>query len=288
MSNRPTLPAADFVADALAYIEANLWSALSVAAIADIAGLSVFHFSRCFSARMGESVMGHVRTRRMYAAAERLRSAAPPLAQLAFDCGFESQEAFTRAFRKIFGVPPGKYRAGQDQTMLQETVMSDAITIDLQQLEQPAHRAAFTVAGVRARFDDANKSGMPALWPRLLQNLPLAGQVGGHAYGPIWSERPGDDSVNYMAGVEVRGDAPLPAGFERLEIAAQTYLVFRLTLDGGPMHPQVQAAAAQIWGELLPKAGVKLVHAPDFEFYPDDFDPARKGMYMDVYVPIEA
>ncbi len=203
MSNRPTLPAADFVADALAYIEANLWSALSVAAIADIAGLSVFHFSRCFSARMGESVMGHVRTRRMYAAAERLRSAAPPLAQLAFDCGFESQEAFTRAFRKIFGVPPGKYRAGQDQTMLQETVMSDAITIDLQQLEQPAHRAAFTwPACAPARSTTPTRAACRRCGRACCRTLPLAGQVGGHAYGPIWSERPGDDSVNYMAGVE--------------------------------------------------------------------------------------
>lgn len=64
---------ADFLADALAYIEAHLFDALSVNAIADAVGLSPYHFSRMFTARFGQSVIAYVRMRRMQDAARRLR-----------------------------------------------------------------------------------------------------------------------------------------------------------------------------------------------------------------------
>ena len=93
---------------------------------------------------------------------------------------------------------------------------------------------------------------------------------------------------NYLAGVEVSGDAPLPEGFERVHLATQTYAVFRLTVDGGPLHPQMQAAMPMIWGDLLPKSGLKAVPAPDLEVYPADFEPMRKGAYVDMYIAVEA
>ena len=274
-------PQIDFLADALAYIEAHLFDALSVRAIADAVALSPFHFSRMFSARFGQSAIAYVRARRMQAAALRLQNGASSLAELAFDCGFESQEAFTRAFAREFGMPPGQYKRAVTQ---QESVMTQDIAIDLKEMERVT-RNAFTVAGLRALFDDSNKSGIPALWPRLIANLPLAGQVDGRSYGVIWST--GQSGANYMAGVEISGDAKLPAGFEKLEIAAQTYLVFRQTLDGTALHPQMQAAAKEIWGTRLPKLGVKLAHAPDFELYPEGFNPMQKGAYIDVYVPVD-
>ena len=148
-------------------------------------------------------------------------------------------------------------------------------------------REAFAVAGPRAQFDKDNKSGIPALWPKLVRALPLPGQNGFVTYGVMWMANKAEGRFNYMAAVEVVGDAELPEGFDRLPLAAQTYAVFRLTLDGSPLHPQMQAAMPKIWGELLPKSGLKVVPAPDLEVYPDDFEPMRKGSYVDMYVAID-
>src|SRR5690242_600400 len=82
----------------LAHIERNLFEPLSVGALADVADLSPFHFSRLFTARVGESVMAYVRRRRMLCAAARLGRnpgvtddiETPALIDLALDCGFES------------------------------------------------------------------------------------------------------------------------------------------------------------------------------------------------------
>jgi AraC family transcriptional regulator len=56
----------------LAHIEGHLFAPLSVVILANVAGLSPFHFSRLFTARIGESVMAYVRRRRMLRAAARL------------------------------------------------------------------------------------------------------------------------------------------------------------------------------------------------------------------------
>lgn len=279
----------DFLADTLATIEANLFTALNVAALAQAAGLSPWHFSRAFTARLGESVMGYVRGRRLEAAAFRLSAANPPaLIDLAFDCGFESQEAFTRAFRRRFGQPPGQFQRSTAKHDMQENVMSKAsLNPHISLRDGLVQRAAFTVAGLRAVFDEENKSGIPALWPRLLKCLPLVGQVDGRSYGVMAMADKTEGSIAYLAGVEVKGEANLPAGFERVTIPANRYAVFHLDLDGPNLHPQIQAAMPVIWGELIPRAGFKIAQASDFEAYPDGFNPAQKDAYMEMWLPVE-
>lgn len=273
----------DFLADVLAHIEAHLFEPLTLADLAAVAGLSPYHFSRAFTARLGNSVMDHVRARRLEAAYMRLSGSSPPeLIDLAFDCGFESQEAFTRAFRRRYGIAPGQFKRASQPRRFE--AMPDSANVT--QLAN-VRRDAFSVAGPRAAFDDENKSGIPSLWPRLIRCLPLAGQMSHGTYGVCWAADMKSGTINYMAGVEVKDDTALPEGFERIALKAQTYAVFRITLDGGNLHRQMQAAMPLIWGGLLPKSGLKHVPAPDLEVYPDDFNPEVKGMYVDIYIPVE-
>ncbi len=276
----------DFLAEILAHIEAHRDEPLTVAELSAVAGFSPYHFSRLFTARFGESVMGYVRLCRLQTAALRLTGdAPPPLAELAFDCGFESQEAFTRAFRRRYGVPPGQFKRAALKQPKPETVMTASAKVEL--LQEIVPRAAFTVAGVGALFTAENKSGIPGLWPRLIRVLPLAGQVDARTYGVCRMEDKKEGVLKYIAGVEVTGDAALPDGFERIVLDAQRYAVFRLTLDGSALHSQMQAAMGRIWGALLPQSGLKTVPAPDFELYPADFEPMRKGSHVDMYIAVE-
>ncbi|HTV79363.1 MAG TPA: AraC family transcriptional regulator [Steroidobacteraceae bacterium] len=114
-------PIPDFLADVLAYIETHRFDPVTVAELAAVAGFSPYHFSRLFTARFGESVMSYVRTCRLQAAALRLTGdAPPPLLELALDCGFESQEAFTRAFhrRTLRSIPPTSSRCATARTWI--------------------------------------------------------------------------------------------------------------------------------------------------------------------------
>ena len=279
----------DFLADVLAHIERHLFSPLSVASLSDVAGLSPWHFARVFTARTGDSVMNYVRARRLDAAAFKLSAANPPsLIDLAFDCGFESQEAFTRAFKRQFGAPPGQYQRNTIKHEMGANAMSDTKTkAHVTMKDGLVKRGAFMVAGPRAVFDGDNKNGIPALWPALIKALPLDGQVDGRSYGVMSMKDRDEGSIYYLAGVEVKDGGKLPAGFERVTIPANSYAVFRLDLDGPNLHPQIQAAMPIIWSEMIPNAKLKIANAPDFEAYPDGFNPMAKGTYMEMWIPVE-
>ena len=93
---------------AIAFIEEHLYEPTSVKSIAANSGFSPSQFSRRFTRLQGESVMAYVRGRRLEGAMRRvLTEPGMRLVDLAFDCCFDSQEAFTRAFARAFGQTPG-------------------------------------------------------------------------------------------------------------------------------------------------------------------------------------
>ena len=61
----------------------------------------------------------------------------------------------------------------------------------------------------------------------------------------------------------------------------------RQVLDGGPLHPQMQAAVREIWAERVPASGQTLVRAPDLEVYPDGFQPDKAGAWVEWWIPVE-
>jgi AraC family transcriptional regulator len=271
---------------ALALIERRLFEPITFSDVATESGLSPYHFSRLFTAITGESVMVYVRRRRLVGAAARLLVEADlELVDLAFDCGFESQQAFTRAFTRLFGVAPGRFRRAP-HPLRESGANPMSETIDLSLRPGLQHRDAFRIAGLSGRYDGQTRSAIPVLWDRLIPRLPVAGQSGAQSYGVCWS---GDlvQGFDYMAGVELSPDAAEPDGLEVKQVPAQDYAVFRLTLSGAELHPQMAAAMAQIWGERLQASGLTPSGGPDFEFYPDDFDARRKGGWLEVWVPVK-
>jgi len=146
-------------------------------------------------------------------------------------------------------------------------------------------RGAFVVAGMSRRFDDSNKHEIPQLWDKFAQHLPLSGQTGSETYGVEWDA----DSIgfNYMAAVAIAPDATVPPHLERKEIPAQRYLVFRLTLDDRSLHEQLDEAVPEIWMKRVPNSGYSRSNGPDFEFYPANFAPPRRGVALEFWVPVE-
>ncbi len=84
---------------------------VSLAALADQAGLSVFHLHRVFSAVTGETPKQFTLRLRLARAAAMLLTTGDSVLDVALACGFQSHEVFCRAFRKRFSMTPSAYRA---------------------------------------------------------------------------------------------------------------------------------------------------------------------------------
>ena len=91
-------------------IEAVPEAALSLADLADEAGLSRFQLIRGFAREVGATPHAYLTQARVLRA-RRLIAAGRPLAEAALDAGFADQSHMTRAFVRQFGIAPGRYRA---------------------------------------------------------------------------------------------------------------------------------------------------------------------------------
>ena len=98
------------LARVLDFVEHHLDETVRLEAMADAAGLSIYHFSRVFQREMGVSPQAHVRARRVARARRLLEATELPLAEIAYACGFAHQSHFTAVFRHGTGATPGAYR----------------------------------------------------------------------------------------------------------------------------------------------------------------------------------
>ncbi len=99
------------VQPALALAAARLDEPLPLAVLSARAGISPFHLHRLFSAVAGETPKQYILRLRVSRAAAMLLASDDSVLDIALSCGFQSHEAFTRAFRRRFGLTPRDYRA---------------------------------------------------------------------------------------------------------------------------------------------------------------------------------
>lgn len=100
------------VAGALAYIESHLAEVLTVPDIARAAGVSHNHLTRLFRAETGDTVVGHIRRRRMERARHLLRESTLSIPTVAASVGIGDLQAFNKACRRELGASPRAVRTG--------------------------------------------------------------------------------------------------------------------------------------------------------------------------------
>jgi AraC-like DNA-binding protein len=94
----------------LAYIDDHLDEPLRIPEMAARAGLSPFQFDQRIRALFGLSAGQYLSRMRIDRACDRLKHTDAPLSELALECGYADQAAFTRQFHKSVGLTPGAYR----------------------------------------------------------------------------------------------------------------------------------------------------------------------------------
>lgn len=83
---------------------------LSVERLAARAGLSTFHFIRCFRTAFGTTPHQYLRARRLERARELLVATPLPVTEICDAVGFRSLGSFSSLFRRVTGETPAEYR----------------------------------------------------------------------------------------------------------------------------------------------------------------------------------
>lgn len=104
-----------FLRDCVRYIDAHFAEKLTLAVLAQRAGMSPNYFSAAFHAACGMTLWDYIQARRVEAAMGLLRGdTARNILDVAISCGFNNTANFNKVFRKKTGMTPGEYRARRD------------------------------------------------------------------------------------------------------------------------------------------------------------------------------
>jgi AraC family transcriptional regulator len=270
---------------AIWFIETHFAGDISLDEIAKAAGVSRFCVVRAFSFATGRSVMGYVRGRRLTEAARSLANGAPDILTVAFDAGYGSHEAFTRAFRDQFGLTPETVRAQRHLGNLQlvgPIKLDETLVADLKPARFESGKPML-IAGLGERYTWETSTAIPAQWQRFVPHLGnIPRQVGETTFGVSYN---GDDEGNfdYIAGAEVAGFSDLPAAFSRLRMAPQKYAVFA--------HREhisaIRRTVCTIWNKWLADSGHEVADAPSFERFGEEFDFQTGMGGLEIWIPIK-
>ncbi|MBI6549669.1 AraC family transcriptional regulator [Xenorhabdus lircayensis] len=98
----------------LHYIDENIDTNMNGESLSSIAACSKYHFHRLFSANYGIGVAAYIRQLRLKKAVYDLAYSHSSIIDIALTCGYESPEAFSRAFKSAVGQSPMEFRKKPD------------------------------------------------------------------------------------------------------------------------------------------------------------------------------
>ena len=105
---------AGIIRELLVWLESHLDQPLSLDNVAAKAGYSKWHLQRMFKDVTTHAIGAYIRARRLSKAAVALRLTSRPILDIALQYRFDSQQTFTRAFKKQFAQTPAWYRRASE------------------------------------------------------------------------------------------------------------------------------------------------------------------------------
>lgn len=276
------------------FIEARLDRDIQSADVARHAGISQWHFQRIFRALTNETLKTYIRSRRFAGALEKLASTRMRIIEIALASGFETQESFTRAFRRAFGVTPAEYRKRGSRVQFPRKVRFDgeylrhiheSISLEPEVYEQ----RELQLVGMQTRFFgvDSEKNDMarklPGLWQQFLPRLDeVSNRIPGLCYGMLRQTPAGTDELEYYAVTEVTHAEAVPKGMVQVRLPAARYA--RFTHRG--LVTSLDRTVNYIYSSWLARSGMRHTYAADLEFYGPEYAADSDRSVIHYAIPV--
>lgn len=293
---------------AVTRVVASLDQALDLERLARGAALSPFHFHRIFRGMVGETPLELHRRLRMERAARQLVDEAASVTTIALNAGYDSHEAFTRAFRGFYGCSPTEFRQSRalETTACArppqfEIAARSSIHFDPQASEDPVLRFIQGVTPMHVEIKAMPAQRVAAVhhvgpYSQISEAFTRLGELAGSARliqgKPTMLALYYDDpevtpeaELSSDAGIVVPESATLPQGLGEHRLPAGRYAC---TVHLGP-YEQLGDTWSRFMGQWLPQSGHRMGEGTSFEIYVNTpMDVPKEQLRTELYIPLAA
>lgn len=270
--------------EAMSYIEAHLADEISYDEVAKLAGCSVYNFQRMFSYIADFPLSEYIRNRRLTQAAFDVLRTDERIIDIALKYGYDSQDSFSRAFRKFHGVLPSVARK-------QTTALKSCPQLSFQVTVKGANSMkyqiekwpAFKVAGYVYKVNTEKAfEVIPNIWEKCMSdgtNQKLFDLLCKTDYRPsgflgiaTGGQKGKEEEMEYIIGITNHVDVadcayvPAPKDMKEFTYPAATWVIISTE---GDTKESVQSIYKHFYSEWLPSSGYALANLPTIECYMD-------------------
>ena len=220
------------VQDVIDFIEENLLENLNIDVIASHFNISKFHFQRLFKAATDENLVHYIRKRILSESIKDLEKSNGNILDIAIKYNYNSQEAYTRAFKKIFNINPGGYsknpfriEAFNKIDILKNNIIKKSCghLFQIEEMMLPS----MNFIGYKKEVISLNFEAMIKAWKKVLKYSDNQSYVKNpNIHYNICKDGIQGQNSSFIAAIESLGLKENPYPLIRFSIPSQKYVVF--------------------------------------------------------------
>ncbi|MFC3212414.1 AraC family transcriptional regulator [Planomicrobium okeanokoites] len=275
---------------AIDYMEVHMEEPVTIEEIAKEANSSIFHFQRTFAILTDCSVAEYLRRRRLTLAAQELSATDQKIIDIAYKYGYDTPEAFSKAFRRQHGVTPSDARKNLGELQSYNRL---AIQVNLKGADPMKYRIvekeSFQAIGVKREFSlqgGENLSGIPDMWMEMNQDGTsdaIAKLQSGEINGLLGICANFEDGTTMDYWIAAESAQAVPEGFKQIEIPASKWGVFEVH---GAMPDAMPKVWKQIFSEWFPSNQYENAGTAELEVYPAG-DAYSEEYVSEIWIPLK-
>lgn len=275
--------------NALEFIEDNILNDITSNDIAKAAYSSKFHFLRIFYMLTGMTLGDYIRQRRLSLAAKDIMLSNTKILDIAYKYGYETPEAFTKAFKKLHKISPSEARKkGKNLKAIPPISFEIKVKGEEKMDYKIIKKEGFKISGVSKRVTTKNGENfkiIPKFWGEVYKNGIMeklhknASQLG--ILGVCYDCDNEQEEFSYMIAIEGETIEGLD-NCDVTNIPECTWAVFEST---GPMPEAIQKVWHRIFSEWFPATKYEHADAPELEVYLPG-NPNAEDYKCEVWIPI--
>ena len=254
---------------AIDYIEDNLENNINFEIVAKEVGMSAFYFHRIFTAIIGISPTAYIRNRRLTVAAQEISKNNENILDIALKYGFESHEAFSRAFKNFHGVVPKMAKKdGNEFKNFSKANLDIEVNANNILSYRIESKDIIKISAFFRKFNIENKDEIPKYWKELKESGTLEKISNNYKKDllGICIGTQSDFEYKYGIGIEQTEDLEINIEMEKIEIPKSTWVVFKCE---GQDEKNINELWSRIYKEFFITSSYKQCMDIDFELYDD-------------------